>query len=208
MKVLKQSILDIEKKLAFRTIREKIMILVVFVVLIYLLMEALFLKPLVQTISTKHSLIAEQEQTLQALVLTQQQSDESALHIESKLENEIKELTHELKEARKSVYYGIRAQEVLLVLETLFKADQTIDFQEMKNNPSSALGDANILYGHPIELVFQGKFHDLLTFMKKIEFLGLPIIYESMHYEVQTYPLAQLNLRINLLTQSQAFLEF
>ncbi len=188
--------------------REKILILIVFGVLCYLLMEALCLKPLAHKISAKRSLVAEQEQTLEALLLTQEKNQQSLIHLEQSLGSQIEELTSELKETRKNVYYGVRAQEVLLIFETLLKGNQAIVFQEIKNSPSTPFGDAKILYGHPIDLIFQGKFHDLLAFVKKIEALGLPIIYESMHYEVQTYPLAQLSLRVNLLTQSKAFVEF
>lgn len=62
------------------------------------------------------------------------------------------------------------------------------------------------LWQHPIQLVLNGRYHDLRDYVERLESLEYPFYWHSLRYEVVEYPAARLTIRVYALSTQEELL--
>ncbi len=62
------------------------------------------------------------------------------------------------------------------------------------------------LYQHGLSLVFSGNFEDIVRYLNDIEGIKKKIVWNSMHYTVTNYPLAEITLVVTTISDKRGFI--
>lgn len=62
------------------------------------------------------------------------------------------------------------------------------------------------LWQHPLQLVLNGRYHDLRDYVERLETLEYPFYWHSLRYEVGEYPAARLTIRVYALSTQEELL--
>lgn len=208
--------------------REKALLLLSAVVVLYLLFSLLAFSPLdkrqeqltqdrdqeQQKVST---LSVEMASYAQALTTDPDLAKKAQLR---GLENQLQALDQSLVEASVGL---VAADQLPKLLQEVLEGMNALQLQEMKTLPVEELllsgeqvddglidervnQDAVGVFKHGVEVVFSGKYFDVVAYLKVLEGLKWRFYWDVLDYEVTDYPAAQVRLRVyTLSTEVGAF---
>lgn len=196
------------QKVQSLSVRERLLVQVVGLALIYLLIETLLLAPLYERISVQETTL---HQTRYVYEISNKMLPDGSIpeqNEEAKLRQEITSLTAELVNQQKDIYFGVKAKDMVLILSTIIGSGQDIDIISVENELAEAVPDASMVYQHPVKIQMTGDFHSMMGYLKTIEQLELPIVFNHLDYEVVTHPKSKMSITLHFLTQDKEFIEF
>jgi len=59
--------------------------------------------------------------------------------------------------------------------------------------------DQVLVYRHPVELIFKGKYFQVLDYLKALENSGYKFYWDQLDYKVEKYPIAEVSIRLSTL---------
>ena len=203
--------------------RERHIILILLLVIVAFLWDLLYFSPLQKEIANTERQIgnvAEQivglNNEVAAMAKAGKESPLNQLHNEKKhlgqaidaLDRTIDQLTGNLIPAKKMVQ----------VLEDVLQQTGRLQLVAVKSLPVRPLvatddlqavdnkGNDSALYLHSVELTLRGSYFDAMTYLQALEQLPWQVIWEQLEYQVESYPQADIKLRINTLSSSAGLL--
>ncbi len=203
----------IKKQINVRSLRERVLLFVTGIVVIWSFMFNIFITPTSEHIADSSEELLNLEQQYQGtnheLALLQDKLKKQTLPIQStehqQLEAILKEHNKILSQYREKLMVPEQAPYllekllkdfsglVLLNIETL--PPRQLGQEAGKNNSTAAL------YRQAIRLTFSGEYQDLLNYVRKIETLTYPIWWEDIEYKVTQFPQAQIILTVYTLSE-------
>lgn len=92
-----------------------------------------------------------------------------------------------------------------LIKVTSLPAEQLTEAAE--NNEAVAQdSETSVLYRHGVELELEGSYFETLRYLRSLEQLRWQVLWDSLEYEVQEYPRANIRLRINTLSTNAGWI--
>ena len=168
-----------------RSSREKLLMLVSGLVVLYLFFDALFFSPLYHRIQVTEGFIYEKQEILKAL----SQDDKIAEKVSK--EKEIKKLEAALEKS--SLVFP---KDSLASLKSLLINDPSVRILSLNNEMQD---EQKISKEPPYHLVLKGGYFDLQSFLKKLETIGT-LDFLSMRYQVDEYPHGVMILDFKIMT--------
>lgn len=207
----------IHDKFAAISQREKVMVLVAGIVVIFLLFFTFLVEPAFKRNSFMSSEIAGLEMQVHSL------KQQKAVFADANLEDpdaELNQLMVQLDKRQVELENAFSAelQELVLpaqmpvLIEQVFQQARALDLVEM-----GSLAPVNIfadnpemegvaLYQHGVKLVFTGKYFEVRDFLAQLERLTTKVYWRSMTYHVEEYPNAQVAIEVYTLSTERAFI--
>lgn len=199
--------IELKKKINARSHRERTLLLVTGIALLWVLMFDHFIAPtsnqIDEAIEQKNNLEQQYYGTSQELNRLQNNSTVKS-NIQKKdeysqLEMLLEEHNKALSEFKEKL---VAPEKVPYLLENILNDFQGLILLKMETLPPQALGyskgveSMGLLYRQPIKISFTGEYKDLLHYLKKIEALPYPIWWEALDYKITHFPQAQIELTV------------
>ncbi|HET9844034.1 MAG TPA: hypothetical protein VFP93_05200 [Gammaproteobacteria bacterium] len=204
MKNVKEKISYYGKQIDIRSLRERFFIFLLFSILLYLLFQFLFFDPLLGALNRLSANVLEKKQTLEALHIQKELQ-------EKKHTSQAQRLNHEIAIMRKKMEnkkIALVPNTLMLThLDTFFKHESALEVVEITNKEPERI-ESSKFYRHPIHIILLGTYFDLLSFITHLEKFTMPVLFESIQYEVGVYPKARVELVISLITMDEDFIKF
>lgn len=97
-----------------------------------------------------------------------------------------------------------------LVKVTSLPAEKLTGTTEQTQSGAGKSGTGNsetsVLYRHGVELELEGSYFETLGYLRSLEQLRWKVLWDSLEYEVQEYPRAQIRLQINTLSTNAGWI--
>lgn len=199
---------DLNEQLSVLSPRERLLIVVSVCVVLYLITDALLISPLYKKMSVNHSLVLERQEVVDTFEQGSATNAQNQVAQYEALLEEVAKMKADYLNKQEKIHLELSAKDMLIVLDTVLNANQNIELIHVNNLPPTSAHDADVLFLHPIELQARGSFFDLKAFVNHLEQLPVPVVFEQIRYEVETYPNARLDIKLNFLTQNKGFIVF
>lgn len=198
------------------TKREKILLLITVPVVLIAVVQLLLINPLENT--QKRIEIQMQKNTAEISKISEQIKATQAqlsLHSTIKLERQQKELKKQIK-AQKLVLASLMEklvppQIMAEVVEKMLKKRGRLKLLNLANLEAVGLPESGginsesiekkqpIVYRHPLQLKFKGKFFDAVKYLHDLEKSGYGFYWDAVDYQVDKYPFAIITLQLSTL---------
>lgn len=93
------------------------------------------------------------------------------------------------------------------VLSDLLKQNNQLTLINFQTLPVTTLPESNLIYQHGLVLQFSGSYLATLKYLQALEAMPWNFIWESIDYQVKTYPLAEITLRVYTLSLEKDWLD-
>ena len=186
--------------------RERWLILASAVVLVALIMDLLIITPTGSAIKQKQAALINAEETLKTtrmqLNALQGVETEGQLANKNTEQNALQQQVSTLQGAFSELSKGLIAVDSLpVVLEEILLQAGNLKLQEMiVEPPVSEIGG---LYKHMVSVKLTGGFFDVVNYLKALEKLEWNFYWEALHYNVQSYPDAEVELKVYTLSTEE-----
>jgi MSHA biogenesis protein MshJ len=219
-----------------RSDKERIFILIIgFLVVFFLWDSLLYTKKSIETKKTTIKISAMKKEIAQSRltltnILSQIQSDplKSLNEQKDQLTEQIQVLDEQIKKLTSNL---VSPEEMVTVIKTLLEHAKGLELIEIKSLPVNELTlsapkkeetvkstktDKKVpvvenapkikLYQHGLSLVFSGDFENIVRYLNDIERIKKKIVWNSMHYTVTNYPLAEVTLVVTTISDKRGFI--
>ena len=198
-----------ESQLNAMPLYKRIIFLVILIIFIYMLWDLILWKNIlhkkenstrqIQTIETSIRTLKTQLNIAIAnykKVKKQSQQKRTLKTQKSKLQKEI--MTHH------STF--IKPNETSKILKKLLTEKHELKLISLSISPSQKIGGLKQkfeVFESGIEMKFQGEYFPILNYLKEIETLHWPLLWDKLEYKVLNYPKAEVTLKIQTLSKEQ-----
>ncbi|MDM4767781.1 type 4a pilus biogenesis protein PilO [Pelomonas sp. SE-A7] len=103
----------------------------------------------------------------------------------------------------------VHANEMVGVLEAVIRQNAGLKLRSMQNLPRTEVdtGGGALLYRHGVELVVEGSYAELLTYLQALQALPQRLLWGGMGLNAEQHPRLTLTLRLYTLSQDKQWLE-
>ncbi|SHJ78744.1 MSHA biogenesis protein MshJ [Malonomonas rubra DSM 5091] len=216
------SIKDLLQWYESRPLRERVMLLICLLVVLFFIWDTLVMNNL----SVRRKDLQKQSQQLKNEITqleARQQIAEGRKGYDPDRENRLKleQLQQELKENRQQLESNIDSlispQDMAELLKELLQKQAKLTLHKLENQPAEALSlggataDADVdlgpvLYRHRLQLEFSGDYLATLEYLKKLEQLPRKLVWEDLEIKTQTYPRAYVRLSVYTLSMDRGWI--
>lgn len=183
-----------------RAQRERWLIVFTLMVLIYVIIHALALSPLLDKLKTEQKQLETQQQAALDLKERDYQSKQLSKNNQEHLSLKLEALKSSIEQHKTLVQSSLMGENVIEVMAALLQDSPRV--QALGHHSSTPVPEYEHLYHHRIELTLQGEYLDIVAFVKTIEQLPVPIAIDYFHYQVTEHPKADVRLRLGFLSSS------
>ncbi|MCD9466260.1 type II secretion system protein GspM [Photobacterium iliopiscarium] len=94
------------------------------------------------------------------------------------------------------------------LLEQVLRHSSALTLESMTSLPPQQLIPGNDVgyFMHPVSLTFRGSYFDVVDYLKKLETLPVKYYWLSLNYQVEKYPLANIELKVYTLGENKDFI--
>ncbi|KAE8176654.1 type II secretion system protein GspM [Photobacterium carnosum] len=94
------------------------------------------------------------------------------------------------------------------LLEQVLRHSSALTLESMTSLPPQQLIPGNDVgyFMHPVSLTFRGSYFDVVDYLKKLETLPVKYYWLSLNYQVEKYPLANIELQVYTLGENKDFI--
>ncbi|MEC6815624.1 type 4a pilus biogenesis protein PilO [Photobacterium toruni] len=94
------------------------------------------------------------------------------------------------------------------LLEQVLRHSSELKLESMTSLPSEQLIPGNDVgyFIHPVSLNFSGSYFNVVNYLKKLEALPVKYYWLSLNYQVEKYPLANIELKVYTLGENKDFI--
>ncbi|PTB33123.1 MSHA biogenesis protein MshJ [Photobacterium phosphoreum] len=94
------------------------------------------------------------------------------------------------------------------ILEQVLRHSKTLRLQSIVSLPATQLmsGDDQGYYLHPVRMVFEGQYFDVIRYLTQLETLPVNYYWRNLNYQVMQYPWAKIELELYTLSESKDFI--
>ncbi|MBN9286412.1 MAG: type II secretion system protein M [Gammaproteobacteria bacterium] len=204
--------LELKKKINARSHRERTLLLVTGIALIWVFMFSYIITPIGSQIDEA----AEEKSNLeQQYHGTSQELKRLQNRLSGKVNSQTKDEYHQLeslliehnKTLSKFKEKLIAPEKVPFLLENILNDFLGLSLQRIETLPPQILGEhkseevVGLLYRQPIKIILIGEYGDLLHYLKKIESLPYPIWWLTLDYKITQFPKAQISLTVYTISE-------
>jgi MSHA biogenesis protein MshJ len=203
-----------------RPLRERALLLVCLLVVLFFIWDALLLSPF--EMRKKKALSQASQIRVELTDLTTRQ-----LLVEARKENDpdqenrqlLEQLQGEISRTRKqleeSVVNLISPQEMPGLLKELLVSQRSLKLLSLENQPAESLQISQlvaekqlgpVLYRHRLQLEVSGEYLAILAYLQQLEKLPRRLVWEELEIETQEYPLARVRLQVYTLSLSKGWI--
>lgn len=203
-----------------RSLRERLVLLVCAIVVVFMIVYSLLLQPLTEQRERARRQIAELETELQGLrsrqqlLLSRQDADpdrqnrqrleilqQEAAALQSRLEGGIANLVApaEMPELLKQL---LTREPSLSLVELENQLPEPLRFAASAGQKEGAL----VLYRHPLQLTFSGDYLALLRYLRSLEALPRQLVWEDIAIETAEYPKSRVHLQVSTLSLREGWI--
>lgn len=205
--------------------RERYIIILMLLAVVFFIWDQLFYSPLNRKVAaaagqmeTVHAQIGVRNSEFASLALTLKDNPNAQLQRRiqtaennvAKLHQKIGQLTADL----------IPPEQMTQVLEKVLNQNRGLKLVRVKSLPVEQVGlsddgageegradaDNGLLYRHGVELELEGSFFQIIAYLKDLEKMPWRLVWSSLEYEVQQYPVAVVRLRIDTLSTDSGWI--
>lgn len=90
------------------------------------------------------------------------------------------------------------------LLSDLLKQNKHLTLNKLETLP---VKQQQLLYQHGLELHFSGSYADTLAYLTALEAMPWNFVWDSIHYQVKDYPIAEITLRVHTLSLEKSWLD-
>lgn len=197
-------------------LRLRILFTFVLIAVIYMLFDILWYSSTVQQSKTIRLEIESNQRQVSELIdiqntlnsnVSQSRNNPKTQKI-ALLENEITKIRQQLTQKTMNL---IPSNEMADVLEKIIKSSESLKLISLSKRASIKLSDtvessnthqdqAINLYRHSVEIVLQGSYRGTYEFLKNLENMERKVAFESLNYDVENYPKAEVRLVVSTLS--------
>lgn len=203
-----------------RQLRERIMLLVCLLVVLFFLWDALVMSPIAvrkkQALSQLGHLKIEMTdlQTRQQLVEMRKDFDPDRENRE-RLQALRQQLLAAQQQLEENIDNLISPQDMVQLLREMLLQQQQLKLVKLENLPVQELrvGDAAtdeplgpVLYRHRLELVFSGKYLATLRYLQALEKLPRKLVWDELEIETEQYPTAKVRLSVYTMSLNKGWI--
>lgn len=205
-----------------RSKREKILLLVVGIVVVYLIWEQLLWKPAQASISAVRDEILQTKEEVatttseMAAVIAASQDDKRPLLKKQRdmLLQELETIEEEIKSFSEN---NVPPSQMATMLERVLADYQGLKLVFMQrlpidnsegSNEEDATDDDGLdgVYKHPFLLVLEGNFFDALAYLQQLESLDWHFYWDEFQLDVKQYPAATIVIKVHTLSEQESWI--
>lgn len=204
---------DIEKLFNKLSMREKLLAMVVIFVLIYIVMDRLFIQS-----NLSRGLASMEDWQNQKIAFHEIKTEIKGVEdrirsLPNLKEKEIGELERQIKEIKDKIEVIqkdlINPKDMIEALRQILNQENVVEIVSLKHLSSNALGtEDGSLYQHKFELIFKSDYTKALGFFEKLKAFEKPFFLDSVSYEVATFPEALIRVQFYSLSEENTLLAF
>ncbi len=204
------------------SLRERVLLVVISVVLLHLAWETYFFRPLqreakqiTQSITETNKDVQRMEQEVQGFrEIIQNDPDAENKGRMQAVQSEIAQLHLRIQEVAEVL---IEPEQMARLLEELLMREQGLKLIKLENlEPRSFLDQATPenpqpqrgvnLFRHGFAIEFEGDFHSTLSYLKELEKLPWRFFWDAVLFDVQEYPKAKVRIELHTLGLSEGWI--
>lgn len=197
------------------SLRERILVLIVACGLIFFLGDSLLLSQhdsALREMKTEHNSLVSERQSLEIQIaeVTSELTQARTLHQQEKqtlaaLEAELKQKTAQIEDKLNRL---VPPTQITALLRNLLAKSDSLKVLSVNNEPvkdiSISISDAapndeeakTLLYEHAATIKLSGSYQELYHYLIELENTGWELFWDTLHYNVTTYPNAEITLRV------------
>jgi MSHA biogenesis protein MshJ len=219
---MKQYLTDMATRIDAFSLRERLLIMIGGVLVIYFLFNMFLIEPLLQQAKGLTQRLDRQNNELLSLRAQQQaiikrsQTDPDAQN-RKKQDVLAKDITQVNKRLQASTVDLISPQNMSAVLESVLNNFSGLELESIKALPPVSLADllndenrqsASIpgVYQHGLRMSFKGSYLDTLAYLQALESLKWRFYWGDIDFEVTKYPQAEVTIIVNTLSLNEAWI--
>lgn len=194
-------------------LRERALIMISALVLLWALWDNLLMQPLNRHHHNQHERI----QTLQGQVETFQQlgaqivaraGQDPNAELREKIANIRKSITGLDERLRDMTAELVDPKDMASMLEAVLQRNHDLRLLQLRSLKSASLmvgeesageGESALIYRHPVEIVFEGRYLEVLGYLSSLESLPWELFWDSIHIEIVDYPRSRITLVVHTL---------
>lgn len=223
---MREQLSQLKDKFAQLSKRERYIIILMLLAVVFFIWDQLFYSPLNRKVAAAsgqmeamHAQIGARNNEFASLALTLKDNPDAQLqHRIQALENNIAKLHQKIGQLTADL---IPPEQMTQVLEKVLNQNRGLKLIRVKSLPVEQIGlnedsarekeqadpDNGALYRHGVELELEGSFFQIIAYLKDLEKMPWRLVWSSLEYEVQQYPIAVVRLRIDTLSTDSGWIK-
>lgn len=156
-----------------------------------------------------------QQQEMQQQVVELQQ--QLTVDLDSDYHQRIKQLQQQQQQLNNQIQHGvssfIAAEQMISLLQNLLQSSSTVQVKSLGTDlphPVRLQGQASdepaLLFQHKLNLVMVGEYISLYKVLQSMEQLPWLVNWSGLHYQVTTYPQAELTIELSTVSENEDFI--
>lgn len=218
--MIRQWLKQLATRLDALTLRERGFVLIAIVAVLFLLWDTFMMQPLYHEQETNEQKIAEKRQSIDKLAQTLQEvTQRSGNNPNERLQSEQQELQRQIAQLDERL--GTEAANIIsprrmaTVLQEVLRrqgALRLIAVRSLPAEPVLALDSAEDMilpgniYRHGIEIEVEGRYLDLLAYLRDIESLPHAFVWDQLEIATEKYPRNRIRFRVYTLSLSEGLI--
>ncbi|WP_028470093.1 type II secretion system protein M [Neptunomonas japonica] len=206
--------------------RERMLVSITSAVIVVMLFFVAAIEPLMKKSSRLDSQVEQKERrmnaySVEATAFTQALAVDPSVSVKEEvasLEKSDKHVTALLQQRSVHLMDPVQMSQVL---ETVLQDNQGITLKRLASLPlkplelseeaDSSVDDVEVapaaaVYSHGFEVVLQGRYSDIYDYLRRLEGLSSSFFWDSLEYEVSTYPNSEVTLQVHTLSAVEGWL--
>lgn len=203
-----------------RSLRERFILFIATIILIYVAWNSLFFKPIKTSIRKRQNQIVDITEKLQKIDAEITETVETLENISDDGSGDLAERAKLIEQAKLlDEKLGlltsdlVSSNQMVTALRTILERQQRLHLISLDTAPAEVLDTSDDLadsipgvYKHEITIVLLGDYFSVLNYLQSLEALGWRLFWDSMDYKVIAYPTAQITIKLHTLSTQKGFI--